>query len=250
MRKLIFIILMVSALTTAAHADLLSHWKLDETTGTTASDSADGNPGTVYGAQWVTGRLGGALSFDGVNDYVNLGNSSSLKPSLPLTISTWVKLSTVDIDQEILCLDNQSTNYYGIWFFVQSDNTLQISYGDGGSPGPSSRRTKVGTTALASDEWYHIAAVLRGPTDMDLYINAAADTGIYDGTGGNLMYSTGTSLIGCNSRFESYLSGVLDDVRLYDRALSQSEIYALTPEPATLFLLGLGSLALLRKRIK
>ncbi len=130
-------------------------------------------------------------------------------------------MNTVGIISGLMGLDDQSSNYYGVWFYVQSDNTLQISYGDGGSKDPSHRRTKVGTTALAADRWYHITAVLRGPTDMDLYIDAIADAGTYSGTGGSLKYSNGTSSTA------QYLNGVMDDVRIYNRALSAEDVWQL-----------------------
>jgi hypothetical protein len=206
---------------------VVSHWKLDEGSGTTAYDSSGGNDGTlVNGPVWTTGQIGGALNFDGMNDYINLGNSSSLKLPLPVTISAWIRLNTTGLVQKIMCIDSQSTvTYYGIWFFVQSNNKLMINYGDGrGGDGPAYRRSKVGTTALASGSWYHVVAVLQGPTDMTLYINGVDDGGTYSGSGTSLAYSAATSLIGCGNSSDGYLNGIIDDVRFYDRALSDEEI--------------------------
>jgi hypothetical protein len=65
---------------------------------------------------------------------------------------------------------------------------------------------------------------------MDLYINGSDDGGDYSGTGGGLRYSNGNSWIG-GSRFEStYFNGAMDDVRIYDRALSAGEIWRLYEE--------------------
>ena len=55
--------------------DPVAHWKFDEGNGTTAYDSAGSNDGTVTGATWTTGQIGGALDFDGVNDYVKTANN-------------------------------------------------------------------------------------------------------------------------------------------------------------------------------
>ena len=213
---------------------IISWWKFDEVDGSTAYDSAGDNNGTlVNGPVWTTGKIGGALSFDGVDDYVDLGNSSSLKPPLPVTISAWVKLDILGKSNGILSLDTLLPTQYGIRFYVEfSSNKLLITYGDGGS-GSSHKRTKVGTTALAANRWYHVAAVLRGPTDMDLYVDAVDDGGTYSGTGGSLAYSTGNSFIGCNTNNSSYptwFHGAIDEVHVYDKALTAEEIQQLYQE--------------------
>ncbi|MHC4168510.1 MAG: hypothetical protein ACYSWQ_16280 [Planctomycetota bacterium] len=86
-RELICLIVSVTALLAAgtASADLVGHWRFDEGSGTTAFDSSgNGNDGTLNGGpNWVVGYLGGALEFDGSDDWVDCGND----PSLDLT--TW-----------------------------------------------------------------------------------------------------------------------------------------------------------------
>ncbi|MHC4423727.1 MAG: hypothetical protein ACYSWR_03540, partial [Planctomycetota bacterium] len=75
---------------------LISLWEFEEGDGTIAHDSVGNNDGTIYGASWTTGVIGGALRFDGVDDYVNVGNDNSLKPPLPVTLSAWINLSSSD----------------------------------------------------------------------------------------------------------------------------------------------------------
>ena len=58
--------------------NFVSWWQFDEGQGYTAYDSAATNDGTVHGATWTTGQMGGALDFDGANDYVNVANDDSL----------------------------------------------------------------------------------------------------------------------------------------------------------------------------
>jgi hypothetical protein len=92
-RKLVFLISFVFILglflTTAAQAELMGWWKLDEGSGTTAFDSSgNGRDGTLNGdPQWVAGWLGGALDFDG-GDHVDTGYSDDLTN---WTIAAWVK---------------------------------------------------------------------------------------------------------------------------------------------------------------
>jgi hypothetical protein len=170
---------------------------------------------------------GTALSFDGVDDYVNLGNESSLKPPLPVTFSAWIKLSNLG-GQVIVTLDKQRPEcYYGVWFQVSSRSRLEGSFGDGRGGGSSRyRRTKEGATVLKTATWYHVAAVVRGPEDTDLYINGADDGGSYSGTGGALSYSETDAFIGCTHGSATYFHGKIDEVAIYNRDLSPEEIRA------------------------
>jgi hypothetical protein len=206
---------------------LIAHWKFDESSRTTAYDSVGGNHGTIYGADWTTGRLGGALDFDGVDDYVDLGNDSSLKPPLPVTLSAWIWFS--QNDATLISLDDCSDKYYGVTLNIKG--VLSVGFGDGNGWGSSNyRRSKQGTTALNPNTWYHVAAVVRGATDMSLYVNGADDGGTYSGTGGSLAYSSGNASIATAHSAGIYFNGKIDDVRVYERALSAEEIQELYPE--------------------
>ena len=76
-----------------AHAGLVLHYKFDETSGTTAADSSgNGNTGTLTnmaGTEWTAGKVGGALDFDGSNDYVDLGNGLADNMG-DVTFSSWI----------------------------------------------------------------------------------------------------------------------------------------------------------------
>jgi len=203
---------------------LISYWMFDEACGLTAYDAVGANNGTINGATWTAGQISGALDFDG-DDYVDLGNNPSLRPNLPLSISAWIKLNNLGSNHPITSLSNVFSDYYGVWFKINSDDLLVVSYGDGAGTGPSHRRTKKGNTALAADTWYHVTAVIRGPQDMDLYIDGADDGGTYSGTGGSLNYINGDSYIavGVGGSSIYYADATLDEVKLYDRALSAAE---------------------------
>jgi hypothetical protein len=231
------------------NAALVSQWNFDDGT---AKDSIGGNNGTLMGnAAIVTdAQRGRVLSLDGNGDYVNLGNSASLKPSLPFTMMCWIKLSSLDVPKHIFTLDTQIPNYYGATINFESDRTIGICYMDGGYPGLGSRRSKgSGNTVLQANQWYHIAAVFQGPTNMQIYINAVDDGGHYEGYGDPIKYTTtGNSYIGCRSGVERFFNGFIDDVRIYNSALTQQEIAQIVPEPATLILLTTGLLAIRRNK--
>jgi len=170
---------------------------------------------------------GSALEFDGVNDYVDLGNDNSLKPPLPVTISAWIKLPVLDSYGQIIGLDDQSSRYYGIWIHTGTGG-IAVGYGDGGTHGPHSRRSKGGVgPALEVDVWYHITTVVTNAIDMDIYINATNVAGTYSGTGGNLTYSNGKSSIGSRLGLSSEFNGAIDEVSIWNRVLTAEQIRTL-----------------------
>ncbi len=206
-----------------AGAGPISHWKFDEGEGDIAYDSAGDNDGTIHGANWTTGQIDGALDFDGENDYVDLGNDNSLKPPLPVTLSAWIRFS--QNNATLISLDDLSSKYCGVWLNINLENHLSVAFGDGkGRGAPRYRRSKNGTTALGADTWYHAAVVVRSAKDMSIYLNGEDDGGSYSGTGGSLAYSSGSASIGTAHFENKYFNGEIDDVRIYDRALSAEEI--------------------------
>ncbi|MHC4912688.1 MAG: LamG domain-containing protein [Planctomycetota bacterium] len=217
-------------------ASLVAHWAFDEGGGTIAYDSAGGNDGTIYGAEYATGQVGGALEFDGVDDYVDVGNDPSLKPSLPVTVSAWIKLSGSGKLQRVVSTGEQVPTYYGVWLELLSTDRVHIGFGDGtGSASQAYRRSKFGASVLDTGRWYHVVGVMRGATDMDVYVDGVDDGGNYNGSGGSLAYSDANSAIGYDDAPRYHFDGLIDDVRIYDRALSAEEV-------EELYLEGLGDL--------
>ncbi len=86
-------VLLVLCLSSSDWAGVLGHWKFDDGSGLTAKDSSGkGNNGKlINGPTWVTGQIGKALKFDGVDDYVDVPNSASLNPTTgKATVSAWI----------------------------------------------------------------------------------------------------------------------------------------------------------------
>ncbi len=237
MKKLIFIILVVTALTSAAHAYLFSEWNLDEGSGTIAHDSAGSNNGTlVNGPVWTTGKIGGALSFDGINDYVALSNFAVSTNNG--TIALWFKTS-----------GDFSGNYGDMGYLISKDRqywsylTVQ-----GTRTGPhwiiGETNTQddyfVGTTADFIGGWNNIAVSFYNKT-ATTYLNGEVIQTLS-------VTDSALTLDRIGGRTSEFFKGEIDDIRIYNNALSQSEIRALLPEPATLLLLGLGAVMLRRKK--
>ncbi|MFA6306197.1 MAG: DUF2341 domain-containing protein [Patescibacteria group bacterium] len=217
----------------------VAYWSLDDGQGITAQDgTTNKNNGTLTNMSatasstsgWQTEDnciAGKCSAFDGGNDYVDIGNSNILKPSLPITVSVWVKLKVNNVYQGILMNDDyysdSSGNYYGIEVDISNSGKLRASFGDGAGNSLSNRRTKTGTTALLTNIWYHLTFVIRGANDMSLYINGVDDGGTYEGSGGVLAYSSASGRIGeMDSNF--HINGKIDEVKVYPYSRTAAQI--------------------------
>jgi hypothetical protein len=86
-----------------AEEGLVGYWSFDEGEGTIAHDySGNSNDGTIYGATWVDGKVGKALSFDGVDDYVRVNDSSNFDITDAITIEAWIKPIKTTGDHQII----------------------------------------------------------------------------------------------------------------------------------------------------
>lgn len=210
--------------------NLLVHYPFS---GNSNDISGNGNNGLVSNATLVNDRLGNANEayyFNGVDSYIDMPNNPALKPSLPVSAAFWVKFDNLNQSNSIVFRsDNAQNSYSGIWVGLNADATLHVDYGDNtGNVSPSNRRSKSGTTPIIAGAWYHVAVVLNGPIDMEIYLDCENDGGTYSGSGGNIGYSSDSGSIGRGdgnmSGPSSYLQGTLDNFMYWDRALVASDI--------------------------
>ena len=135
---LLFVLAMVFSMAGAALGDLEGHWKFDETSGTSASDSSgNNNTGTLYymSDPWVSGYLNNAIDFDGGDDYVNVPDSDSISVGNgDFTISAWIYPHTVSSSQAIVSkLNGTFQKEYDL--ALTSSGAIQFSIEDSGNDG-------------------------------------------------------------------------------------------------------------------
>ena len=216
---------------------LVAAYNFNEGSGTTVGDaSGHGITGILQGATWTTaGRYGGALSFNGSSGYVDLGNPAPLQITTSMTWSAWVKSATNPSDdgQIVAKSDNASG-----WQLKTSPDTGQHTFGVRISGGVNELAKRYSTTVRSLSVWYHVAGVYNSAAGtLNLYVNGVLDNGVLIGTIPTSQLNSPVN-VNIGRRFAGYyFSGVIDELRIYNRALSQTEIQAdmstpiVTPTP-------------------
>lgn len=179
-----------------------------------------------------------ALHFNGFDQYFDFPpNRPELKPELPVSFAYWVRFDTIlALFGTVFTTDFDQDNHSGTWMSLSSNGgRMGISYGGGnGTTSPENRRTKGGSSALEADLWYYIIGIIRGETDMDIYINCINDEGYYDGSGGPLAYTDCQGNLGRkdgNMYYPPYyIKGSIDDFRYWNRALNEEDLNILCLE--------------------
>jgi hypothetical protein len=260
-RRLIFLISIIFILTSAAEADLVGLWRLDEASGTVAHDaSGNGHDGTLKGGtEWAPGKIGGALAFDGFSDQADHttdpGNINwvSVEPfdveGPGITMAAWIRPDGFDITDARIITKQKTWSSIDIWWMLSTytDGTalrMRLKTDDGGADG--------GTTTMWSDAgyleagvWSHVAATYDG-SKMRLYHNGVEimstnKTGTIQ-TDPAAAIGIGNSPLGNPGGLRATFHGLIDDLRIYDSAMNEQELlrimegegypFAYGPEPA------------------
>lgn len=195
----------------------MAAYSFNEGTGTTVHDSSgNNNTGALSAATWSTaGRYGSALSFDGSTSIVTVPDSPSLDLSSALTLEAWINPPAA------------SQGWQNVLFKEMPGNGAYFLYRSGYSAAPvggiftTAEQTVLGTTGPPLGAWTHLAFTYDGTTER-FYVNGVLVSS--HSVSGAVQVSNGVLHIGGDSVWGEHFQGLIDEIRIYNRALSASEI--------------------------
>ena len=224
---------------------LVAHYKFD---GNANDDTGNNNHGTEYGGVTYVSRVGGqAASFDGIDDYINIGNNFSLYEK-SMTISSWVKLSSLPDSYSMIVNDySAGDGEWGMGMYVGNTGNIRTHVGAGYNNHAMSANSEL---SLNDAEWHLVTGTYSdNDKKVKIYVDGAflAENNWVGSSGGftsidTLMHdpSVYNWYVGIHSEYfvypsigAHYYNGQIDELRIYNRALSEAEIQELFNDGST-----------------
>ncbi|MFI4911843.1 MAG: LamG-like jellyroll fold domain-containing protein [Sedimentisphaeraceae bacterium JB056] len=242
MLKNFVLLLVVFGLVSFSQANMVSHYQFDGDWSNSVSGGYSVSP--VGGANIATdaerGQVGGFQYFDGVEEFGHIGYDPAFAAvTTQITVAAWVK--------------SNSNNYsvariagrgYSWYMYVNGNDTLGFNAGGG---------VVTGNSSINDGDWHHVAATFDTVTgSMALYVDGELDAqDIVSGTIPNADRYAIAARATSSTAGASFYHGYIDDVRIYNdvQSLSQIQDFSGVPEPATMLLLGVGAIALRRRKM-
>jgi hypothetical protein len=204
---------------------LIGYWPFDGNANDASGNNNHGKPVGAVLTQDRNGYLNSAYYLDGHDDYIHIPHSDILKPQLPVSVAAWIRCDGQG--GGILHTNYKENIYMGVFIKITDDtDEIFLSYGCNGPTSDEGRRSKT-TTTRPDGTWFHFIGVIRGPRDMSIYINGQDAGGHYSGTGRNVEYDSSPCILGkvdSSRRLPPFhFKGALDQVRIYNHALTDEE---------------------------
>jgi len=197
---------------------IVGDWSFNEGTGNAVKDgSKNSNDGAITGAKWAKGIFGSALEFNGVNDYVNMRSPGNGITDKAVSVEAWIQSTGNNVNANLVFAGPEGLDF-GIWiqggrFFAGVWNSEGTQY------------SAISPSSPTPDLWYHVAMTCDFNTDkiVRFYVN-----GILNCTStavGTAIRSGHTTIdVGGRTPNASYFKGIIDEVKIYNRALTEEEI--------------------------
>ena len=186
-----------------------AQWRFSEASGTVTSDtSCHTNNGTLYGATWVNEGMGSALHCNGISSYMECPENPSLDINGSITLEAWIKPEALPSSYAQIVGRSSGTNR----MLLRTDGAIVVQMG-------ASSLATAGSL-IAANQWYHVIYASNG-TNSAIYVNGVAAA---TGSAGGGFGSTYTVRVGMSSSTYPF-QGVIDEVKIYSRALTAAEAF-------------------------
>jgi hypothetical protein len=210
----------------------VGYWSFNEGTSTKATDfSGNGNHGTYSDGggglpAWVNGKRGKAIDFFG-DDYVDAGSASSLRLTSAMTACAWVKPTSLSAANTIIARGASSGGTDEVLYGLGADSTGKVYFFWTADGEADEESYTTDNSVVTNGQWVHLCAVRVSLSSVLIYANGASQSVTPSGDSAVTTVS-GMTAIGREGQNDNWFwPGVLDEVRVYNRALSASEITAL-----------------------
>jgi len=218
--------------------------------GNANDETGNGPNGTVHGALVTTDRFGNpnsAYSFDGVDDYIDIGAPTTIDLETSYSVSAWIETDTISSTYGIIVAYRDRIDPSVVFQLDRAGTDVRFVVRD--SSGNIATATYF--DALTPDNWYYVAGVRRGDS-VHIYLNGVEGTPSSNTFGEIIANDLKIGAIDCcRLGIHHCFNGSIDNVAIYNRSLSDTEIWALyIPAPGALMLstIGVGFVTWLRRR--
>ena len=204
----------------APAAGLVAAYNFDQGVGSVLADlSGNGNNGKISGATWSSnGHSGKALYFNGANALVSVADNAALRLTSGMTLEAWVSSSSIsNVWRDIVSKGKDN-------YFLEATSSTRNAPAGGGTFAPTSKKAVVtGASGLVANAWTHLAVTYDGAW-IRLFVNGVEVANQQQS--GKLTTSGNALQLGANSLLKRYFKGYIDDVRIYNGALTADQIVA------------------------
>lgn len=200
-------------------ANLIAFWRMNEGTGTAVSSTTGTHQGTTVNTPtWVTGKSGTGLSFNGTTQYVNVTYAAGLDlTTSAVSMMAWINATSTTGHRTIFTLPANESTWADKYQLQVENNTISFVVS-------AAAELITSATFTTTGSWVHVAGVYNG-TDMRIYINGSLSNTPLSQTGNIIARTNGDLCIGRYGPTQGfYFNGILDDVRLYSRAVTAGEV--------------------------
>jgi parallel beta-helix repeat protein len=209
---------------------LVAYFPFDEGSGTTVHSTVGGLTGTISNASWSTnGKYGDALSFNGTNSWVTVADSNALDLTTGMTLEAWVQPVVINGWECVILKEDTTDLAYALYADDNGDDIGGLRVPSVSIREGSTTYEAHGASQVSLNTWTHLAATYDGSV-IRYYVNGTLTNSVNQA--GAINTTTGVLRFGGDSLWGEYFNGLIDEVRIYNRALSASEIQAdMNPAP-------------------